>query len=223
MCLPFMVPCMPRFLAFVLIAGLLLLPGGLRAETFPAIAASPFDIPFDDVDPAVTQAEVTKQIDAFLQNLDAHWGKDRETIRGRVAGTVEREDGGTLVYARALAEHDVLEGYDFRDGSLVRGQYVVLQRPVNGLNEFIDYYAAVKQSLIASYGAPSLDQTIWDNDLYQPLPDYWGVAVQIGHLRYAASWDTAEGTISIELTGNHHSRLMVEYRSKDFVEASQTA
>ena len=78
---------------------------------------------------------------------------------------------------------------------------------------FSDLDAAVKQALTRSYGAPADDRTLWENDLYQPLPDYWGVAVQLGHLRYAARWDTAEGTISLELTGNHHSRLTIEYRS----------
>lgn len=58
------------------------------------------------------------------------------------------------------------------------------------------------------------DQLVWSNDLYQLLPDYWGVVVQIGHLRYAARWETPEGTISIELTGNHHSRLMIEYQQR---------
>jgi hypothetical protein len=54
---------------------------------------------------------------------------------------------------------------------------------------------------------------VWDNDLYQPVPDYWGVAVLIGHLHYHAAWETAEGTITLELTGNRHSRLFLEYKN----------
>lgn len=208
--------------AYALVAvSLLLMPPFVWAVSGPA--TSPHAIPFDDVDQTVAQAEVTQQIATFLQMVRTHWGESQDVIRGRVTGTMEREDPGALVFARSVADHEVLEGYEFQEGSLVRGQYIVLQRPVNGLNEFIDYYAAVKQSLIAVYGTPAQDQTIWDNDLYQPLPDYWGVAVQIGHLRYAATWEMPEGTITIQLTGNHHSRLMIEYRNRALVDHPQTA
>ncbi|ALA58341.1 hypothetical protein [Nitrospira moscoviensis] len=183
-----------------------------RAET-PALT---FEIPFDDVDPAVAQAEVARHVGDFLGILDAQWGADQEAIRGLVTRELERDDGGALIYGGTLLDHRVVEGYDFREGALVRGQYVVLQRPVNGLNEFIEYYAAVKAALTETYGAPHADQTIWNNDLYQTLPDYWGVAVQIGHLRYSATWATLTGDITVELTGNHHSRLTIEYRSKAF-------
>jgi hypothetical protein len=83
-----------------------------------------------------------------------------------------------------------------------------------GLNEFIGYYTSLKQALNAVYGEPKLDRIVWDNDLYQPIPDYWGVAVMIGHLHYHATWETAEGTIALELTGNRHSRLFLEYRTR---------
>jgi hypothetical protein len=188
-----------------------------------ASAAPTSDVREDDDDQSVMQAEVTGQIEAFLQRLHSHWGMSQDAIRGRVTGLLAREDPGTLVFARHVADHDVLEGYNFREGSLVRGQYVFLQQPVNGLNEFIDCYAAVKHSLSTRYGAPAQDDTIWNNDLYQPLPDYWGVAVQIGHLRYAATWETADGTITIELTGNHHSRLMIEYRCRGLADRPQAA
>jgi hypothetical protein len=81
----------------------------------------------------------------------------------------------------------LLEGYEFRHESLVRGQYILLQQPINGLNEFIEYYRTLKALLTAKYGDPTNDQTVWDNDLYQPVPDYWGVAVLIGHLHYHAA------------------------------------
>jgi hypothetical protein len=198
--------------ALLLILAPTALSVGVHAET----PAATWTIPFDDVDPALARAEVARHIDGFIKTLDAGWGSNQEAIRGKVTGELEREDGNSLIYTGRLLDHGVLEGYDFREGALVRGRYVLLQRPVNGLNEFIEYYAAVKASLTETYGLPHADQTIWDNDLYQPLPDYWGIAVQIGHLRYAATWATPAGEITLELTGNHHSRLMIEYRSKSF-------
>lgn len=172
-----------------------------------------FSIPFDEEDESTLQAEVTRQVLTFLQTMQAHWGKHPEALRLSVAGLVERDEEGKLIYLRNLSDHGVLEGYEFRHESLVRGQYILLQRPVNGLNEFIEYYRTLKELLTTKYGVPTNDQTVWDNDLYQPIPDYWGVAVLIGHLRYHAAWETPEGTIILELTGNRHSRLFLEYRN----------
>jgi hypothetical protein len=183
------------------------------ANSGDAPAAPTFTIPFDEKDETTLQAEVTRQVLAFLLTVQAHWGQHPEALRLSVAGTVERDEEGKLIYLRNLSDHGVLEGYEFRHESLVCGQYILLQRPLNGLNEFIGYYRTLKEQLTAAYGSPTNDQTVWDNDLYQPVPDYWGVAVLIGHLHYHASWETEDGTITLELTGNRHSRLFLEYRN----------
>jgi hypothetical protein len=178
-----------------------------------ALAPPTVKVPSDEKDQATLQAEVTKQVLTFLQRVEAHWGKQQEGLRLSVAGRVEHDEEGKRIYLRNLADHGVLEGYEFHHESLVRGQYILLQRPLNGLNEFIGYYRTLKERLTNTYGSPTNDQTVWDNDLYQPVPDYWGIAVLIGHLHYHATWETADGTITLELTGNQHSRLFLEYRS----------
>lgn len=194
----------------------------VRAET--AVEPPPaFTIPFDDDDPAALQAEVAQQATAFLRRLEAHWGQDAEPLRHTVPGTIERDETSQLVYTRGLAAHAVLEGYEFVDGSLVRGRYFVMQRPLNRLNEFIEYYDAVKRALAEAYGNPAYDRIIWENDLYQPVPDYWGVAVMIGYLRYAATWHTPDGTITMELSGDRHSTLTIEYRSTRLLENERVA
>ena len=212
---------MCRFLVVLLGAILSVLPALLNAETGKTLPPPTFDIPFDDIDPVVAQAELNGHITTFLNRLQDHWGSSPEVLRDQVTGDIERNERETLVVAKHFADHGVLEGYDFQEGSLVAGQYLVLQRPVNGLNEFIDYYEALKTSLTEHYGQPSEDRTVWTNDLYQPLPDYWGIAVQMGHLRYAASWTTSDGIVTIELNGNHHSRLTINYRSAASLEPSR--
>jgi hypothetical protein len=198
-----------------LVLGVMLAGSTSFAWANPEDAPAPptFTIPFDEKDDATLQAEVTRQVLAFLRTLQAHWGQQPDVLRLSVAGTVEQDEGGKIIYLRNLSDHGVLEGYEFLHESLIRGQYILLQRPLNGLNEFIGYYRALKEQLTAAYGSPTNDQTVWDNDLYQPVPDYWGVAVLIGHLHYHAAWDTADGTITLELTGNRHSRLFLEYKS----------
>ncbi|MDP3091093.1 MAG: hypothetical protein Q8N04_10460 [Nitrospira sp.] len=200
-------------LAFIFMSILTVLPASLKAESVTSLPPPTFDVPFDDLDPVVAQAELAQHIVLFLNRLQQYWGSSPEALRNNVTGEIERDEREALVVATRFADHGVLEGYDFREGSLVAGQYLVLQRPVNGLNEFIDYYGALKMSLTKVYGQPAEDQSVWSNDLYQPLPDYWGIAVQMGHLRYAARWETPDGIITLELTGNHHSRLAIDYRS----------
>jgi hypothetical protein len=196
----------------LLISMIVLLPasgGGELAEFGPPPATAPFD----DVDDATLQAEVTTQALAFLDRLQRHWGQGPDRLRTIVEGVpAEREDDSALIYLRNLHDHGLLEGYAFHKGSLAAGQYVMIQRPLNGLNEFIGYYTALKAALSAAYGTPESDRVVWDNDLYHPLPDYWGVAVMIGHLRYHAAWETAEGTLTLDLSGNQYSRLSIEYR-----------
>ncbi len=213
---------MPYLLSLLLIMALF----GELPQAWAEIAveqAPAFTIPFDDDDPAALQAEVAQQATAFLQRLEAHWGQSAGSLRQSIPGTLERDETSQLVYAHRLAAHAVLEGYDFLDGSLVRGRYFVLQRPLNHLNEFIEYYDAVKHALAEAYGGPTRDRMIWENDLYQPVPAYWGVAVMIGYLRYAATWDTPDGTITMELTGDRHSTLTIEYRSTRFLEHERVA
>lgn len=211
-----------RSLGFLVLTILAALPASLNAESGLPLPPPVYDIPFDDIDPAITQAALTTDVTTFLEIVHRHWGTGIETIRQAATGSVEREDRSTLVLGRTLADHEILEGYDFREGALIGGQYLLLQRPVNGLNEFIDYFAAAKQALTATYGSPIQDQLVWENDLYQPLPDYWGVAVQIGHLRYAARWETPDGTIALELNGNHHSRLAVTVRRPNEADRRRT-
>ena len=196
----------------VLIGMMLLVPASGRGEVadFAPPAAS---APFDEVDEATLQARVTAQTLAFLDRLQQHWGQGPDRLRTVVTGVpAERVDDTALIYLRNLNDHGILEGYEFQRGSLARGQYLIIQQPLNGLNEFIGYYAALKDALSAAYGKPELDRVVWDNDLYHPLPEYWGVAVMIGHLRYHAAWETAEGTLTLDLNGNQYSRLSVEYR-----------
>ena len=86
-----------------------------------------------------------------------------------------------------------LRGYEFHHASLVRGQYILLQRPVNGLNEFIEYYRTLKELLTAKYGSPTNDQTVWTTTSINWFPTIGVVAVLIGHLRYHAAWGDCGG------------------------------
>lgn len=211
-----------RNLAGLIIGVLLISTAPLTWADDGTALPPPIDaIPFDDYDEAASQAEIAAQVADFLETMQRHHGHSEEALRNAVRGELEREEHGKLIFLRNLADHGVIEGYEFKDGVLIRGEYRCLQQPINGLNEFIGYYGAVKTALTKAFGAPLKDETLWENDLYQPLPDYWGVAVLIGHLRYAARWETSNGIVSLELTGNQHSRLVIEFQSNEFLSNRQ--
>ncbi|MEC4889667.1 MAG: hypothetical protein RI101_06350 [Nitrospira sp.] len=191
------------------------------AEAGTVLPPPTYEIPFDDYDETATQAEIAAQVTAFLETMQRHRGESEAALRKMLQGDLASDERGKLIFLRNLADHGVIEGYEFKDGALVRGEYRCLQQPINGLNEFIGYYGAVKAALMKELGAPLQDETLWANDLYQSLPDYWGVAVLIGHLRYAARWETPNGIISVELTGNRHSRLVIEYQSAEYLSNRQ--
>lgn len=203
----------PSTVIFLLLCALVLSPPAASGE-MPDLHSPDASTPFDDIDAAEQQTLLTMQAHAFLDLLHNHWGESQERVRRSIGRNAARDDREALVYLRNLADHGVLEGYEFRSDSLIRGRYVLLQRPVREVNEFIGYYDALRRTLTHTFGAPSWYRVVWDNDLYKPLPEYWGVAVMIGHLHYFASWETPEGTIVLALSGNHHSKLVLEYTSR---------
>ena len=188
-------------------------PLSVSAQVHEPHPAQSISVSFDEIDETTLQTEVSRQALAFLHTVHDHWGQTPTALRAAVAGVIRKDEQNQLIFLRNIADHGVLEGYEFRQDSLVRGQYILLQRPLNGLNEFIGYYQALKRTLTESYGTPVQDRILWNNDLYQPLPDYWGVAVMIGHLQYYAAWETDEGTLTLELTGDRHCKLMLEYQN----------
>lgn len=202
---------MRRLLMIGLGLGLLGCPLQIHSEPAPEADLPAIQLPTDEISEA-RQAEIEREVLRFLRTLHRHWGTSQDTLRHALPDKLERDEHGKLIYSRPLTGHGVVEGYEFEDGSLVHGLCLFLQQPAHETNEFLEYYGTVKSTLISAYGVPAEDAMIWENDLYEPLPDYWGVAVQMGHLRFAASWETPEGTLSIELTGHHQSRLTIDYR-----------
>lgn len=210
---------MSRLSAVGFVALSLVMSGPVSAGEPEPLSSPLFTIPFDEAEESTLQIELSQQVRLFMNNLQSHWGHNQMVVETAVTGTIRHNETGKLIFLRHVSDHAVLEGYEFRQESLVRGQYVLLQRPLNGLNEFIGYYEAVKVTLTKAYGKPADDRIVWDNDLYQAVPDYWGVAVLIGHLHYHAAWETRDGTLTVALTGDRHSKLTIDYRSKNHVES----
>ncbi len=142
------------------------------------------------------------------------WGMTRERVKAVESSKLIKEDERGLFYSSELTGFgDVLIGYIFAQGKLVRTSYVSEVRHTNS-NAFIEDFTHLKSILTEKYGKPESDDVVWLDDLYKDDPDNWGMAVSAGHLVYDAAWKTKTTNILEKLKGdNFDVTLIVQYSS----------
>jgi hypothetical protein len=142
------------------------------------------------------------------------WGMSRPQVKAVEPSKLIKEDDQGLFYSSELSGFgDVLIGYIFVEGKLVRASYVSEVRHTNS-NAFIDDFIKIKSMLTDKYGKPESDNVVWLDDLYKDDPDNWGMAVSAGHLVYDAAWKTKTTKILEKLKGdNFDVTLIVQYTS----------
>ena len=81
-------------------------------------------------------------------------------------------------------------------------------------NKFITDLYALEKLLSTKYGNPFEANEYWLNDRYKDDHAYHGIAVALGHYSIFRSWQDAETTLTLQLTGdNHEIRLSLIYKS----------
>jgi len=140
----------------------------------------------------------------------------REQVKGVESAKLFKEDEHGLFYSSELSGFgEVMIGYIFAQGKLVRTSYVSMVRHTNS-NAFIDDFKTIESILTEKYGKPESDDVVWSDDLYKDDPDNWGMAVSAGHLVYEAVWRTKTTKILEKLKGdNFNVTLIVQYTSLD--------
>jgi hypothetical protein len=146
------------------------------------------------------------------------WGMTREQVKGLESSKLVKEDEHGLFYRSELSGFgEVMIGYIFAQGKLVRASYLSEVRHTNQ-NAFIEDFGKIKPNLIEKYGKPESDDVIWMDDLYRDDPDNWGMAVSTGHLVYEAVWNTKTTKVLEKLKGdNFDVTLMVQYSSLELI------
>jgi hypothetical protein len=142
------------------------------------------------------------------------WGITRQQVKAAESSKLIKEDEQGLFYSSQLSGFgEVLIGYIFAQGKLVRANYASEVRHTNS-NAFIEDFDKVKSILTEKYGKPESDDVLWLDDLYKHDPDNWGMAVSAGHLVYEAVWKTKTTKILEKLKGdNFDIALIVQYTS----------
>jgi hypothetical protein len=150
------------------------------------------------------------------------WGMSVEQVKATETSKPKFEDSKLLVYSDSVSGLSVDVAYIFVNNKLIRTKYVVSEKHSNK-TDYIDDYKKLKTSLSNKYSKPVSDKQYWKNDLYKSDSSEWGMAVSIGHLSYFCSWENANSSILLYLTGdNYVINLGIEYSSKQLSKIEDT-
>jgi hypothetical protein len=162
----------------------------------------------------LVQALVAAQTEKPADFRKTSWGMTREQVKAVESSKLIKEDEHGLFYSSELSGFgEVLIGYIFAEGKLVRTSYISQVRHTNS-NAFIEDFSKIKSILTEKYGRPESDDVVWLDNLYKDDPDNWGMAVSAGHLVYDTVWKTKTTKILEKLKGdNFDVTLIVQYTS----------
>lgn len=133
----------------------------------------------------------------------ARWGMSPEEVgaKGTVTDPTQRTH---LVMAKEckVAGFPCIAGYGFLDGKLAKGVYTFVQTHSEP-SDFLQDYKDLRDGLVAKYGDPIVDQTLWKKDTFKDDPGNWGLAVAMGQMVKVALWKTNRTNIQLGLMGDN--------------------
>ena len=147
-----------------------------------------------------------------------NWGMSKEQVKATEDKKPDFETDTAFGYWVKISGKNFRCFYSFLEDKLYIGGYTSVEKHTNK-NLYIDDYEEVKEALTKKYGKPKTDKVMWENDLYKSDKQDWGLAISIGHLVYAASWETSTTKINLMLSGdNYKINLDLFYTSKELEE-----
>lgn len=141
------------------------------------------------------------------------WGEGIDEVKARENTDLVLEKDDLLAYKTAVGGLSSLAVFDFVDGHLVMGRYVIDVEHANQ-NSFLTDFNSLKELLKKKYGPTSTSNAYWHNELFHDDYSQWGLAISVGHVSFFEAWDEAETHIELQLHGdNHQVKLCVMYQS----------
>ena len=142
------------------------------------------------------------------------WGMSVAEVISSEESKPIKEEPDAVMFKDRISGIDAIILYIFVQNRLVRAKYIFTDEHTNK-NDYIDDFKNIKGVLAQKYGRPSEDNVLWRNDLYKDDHDEWGMAISVGHLMYAAKWESPGTSIIHLLYGeNYDVTHIVEYSSK---------
>ena len=127
----------------------------------------------------------------------AYWGTSIEEVKKALKEKDEIvwESGTQIGLINPNLSYDIT--YFFIDNKLTNGMFMYNKSHVNA-NFYLDEYYKMQSILIEKYGAPELNENIWNNDLYKDDVQHYGLAISVGHLSCLSNWVIHEDNPIIE-------------------------
>lgn len=156
----------------------------------------------------------------WAENFDfrhTKWGMTQDEVMDSEAKMVPVEKNRQFIrYKTQILGKNVELLYLFAANKLIGSSYKLDDNYLNS-QHFITTYKQFKQALIRKYGQPNEDTADWLNEAYKIDRKKWGLALSLGHTKYASLWNTNHTTIESSLQENNHSVLcLVEYKSTEY-------
>lgn len=152
----------------------------------------------------------------------AQWGMSKEEVKKTETGDILRDDETVLAYKDSVSGLDALVVYIFAGNRLVRAKYSFINKHANK-NDFMTDFSSIADAMIAKYGKPKENRTIWKKELWRDNRDHWGMAISTGDLVFLKEWDAGDTEICHILSGdNFDISHVVEYTSKSLKSLEET-
>ncbi|GAA2015835.1 DUF2510 domain-containing protein [Microbacterium ulmi] len=150
----------------------------------------------------------------------ARWGDSVDDVQEDAA--LLHGDDRLMLYASTIDSRRVTIGYEYVEGLLVAGRYVVADRYPSP-QHYVDAFGSFTTLLSKDHGDPVVDRPVWEPAARRVPRDQWGAAVRRGDLRLMAAWTSPRTEIVLLLEDvGHESRLGVVCSSRthaDWIEA----
>lgn len=135
------------------------------------------------------------------------WGMSQEGVIEKEGSPVDRSED-MLIYKIKVSGINLVLGYQFIDGILVKAAFKNNERYID-VGNYYDDYQTIKRALTDVYGAPDRDAAMWDDDMFKQM---WSekTAFQIGFVWFFSEWNM--------------ERTMIRHilRKEDFLSASHS-
>lgn len=144
-----------------------------------------------------------------------NWGMTKQQVKVSENSALIEERDKVIFYNVKVAGFDAVLGYEFVENKLCDAMYIFIEEHSNE-TQYINDFFTLKELLTDKYKEPIIDDIVWKNDLYRNDPQYYGLAVSIGHLSLLSKWETENTMIDLILWGdNFEINMGLRYASKE--------
>jgi len=146
----------------------------------------------------------TEEEDSDFRSV--RWGMNQREVRAHESeGILAVQDDSIVCYTDiSVAGFDTSLCYQFNINDELFGTMYMITEQHSNDTLYINDYENLKDRLTEKYGLPESDDVIWLDDLWRDDPSDWGMAIITGDLKYFATWEVDDMSITLMLIGDNY-------------------